>query len=81
MEQPIRIYVDGVALPGKVRSLGDEDPLGVYRTALVSPSTLPIQIGIGHPGYPLKGAVDDVRIYSKALSAVEVANLAAKFGF
>lgn len=80
--QPIRLFVDGVLMPGLVRSLFNGDPaVEPWRSALLSPSSLGLTMGIGLPGKPLLGALDEVRIYDKAMSAAQVANLARSLGF
>lgn len=76
---PIKLYIDGNSIPGPIRSIGGLDPI-LFRSALVSPSSLPLQIGIGHPGFPLKGSVDDLRIYSRALGQTEIQSLAVVLG-
>jgi len=60
----MRLYVDGV----EQGNVAGPSAAGV--------NTLPLLLG-GQPGgtLPLKGAVDGVRLYDRALSATEVATL------
>ncbi len=63
----MRLYVDGVENSAKSFAGGPA----------IAPNQLPLTIGAGANGYRgLKGAVDEVRLYSTALSASQVRELA-----
>ncbi len=66
----VRQYVDGV----------DHRPEGLpYAGPLPSSAAGPIQVGAwGETGDPLIGAIDDLRLYARALSGAEIARLAGK---
>ena len=66
----VRYYKNGVAdgsdpFPGPISTNGDNVGLGAR----------PSLIANGGPTFHLAGAIDDVRVYSRGLSAAEVANL------
>lgn len=77
--EPLRLYVDGVALPPPIRNyLGAGDPT-LLRGELINVSDYSLQLGVSHLG-ALSGLLDDVRIYRRALTAQQVAALAAAMG-
>jgi hypothetical protein len=63
----VKIYVDGAHWPTKA----DHDNLSESTR-----NKVPLYLGRRNPGSPFRGMVDDVRIYSRTLSAVEIAVLA-----
>jgi hypothetical protein len=65
----VRLYVDG-----------KEEPLAIEKDALVGSIRTGVSFKVGrrHVAGPLKGAVSDVRVYDRTLTAAEVAALAAR---
>ncbi len=60
----MRLYVNGV-----------EQGTGVTGPSSIAANELPLAIG-GQPGRYLQGALDDVRVYARALSAADIVELA-----
>jgi hypothetical protein len=65
-DQRARIYLDGVL-----------DSTGPALTGTIIPATSQLTVGSGIAGYYFAGALDDVRVYGRALSASEISAIYA----
>lgn len=76
----VRIYVDGRLLPLPIRNYTNEYSPSQFRLNLVNASDQSLTMGIGHPGLPLKGMIDEIRIHAQALTDAQVLQMARDMG-
>ncbi len=69
---PISTYLDGLKIDGKI--LGNQS-ISSPSHGFINQSDYPLVIGVGHPNQKLKGKIDDLRIYNRALTEAEVLEL------
>lgn len=72
LTNPITTYLDGSKIEGNI--LGNQS-ISSPSHGFINQSDYPLVIGIGHPSQNLKGSIDDLRIYNRALTEAEVMEL------